>query len=219
LDFLRRIRPYQGLTPTPRALFSFCAASRLKEAERGRRRCPFTWVPCVDSLVFISSSSGLFERGEGLVPFSERGRLGAVPPDPGGRGARWARKRETLASTENPRVMSPGTEAQGKNGRSIRRPARIRSQKSPIRFSGPMDKRTGASPSCLKSVSRTPAFETYPFGFAHARRMRPLSVGRVDNASHPAKDHYSMIQLLCKANDIDMVNLKMRRRPSAAARG
>ena len=41
LDFLRRIEPCQRITPTPKGLFYFCAASRLKGSHgRGRRR-PF----------------------------------------------------------------------------------------------------------------------------------------------------------------------------------
>ena len=64
--------------------------------------------------------------------------------------------------------MSPGTEdPRIKTGRSIRCAARIRPlEYEPEPVSSPMDKRTGASPSCLKSVSRTPVFEPYPFGCA-----------------------------------------------------
>jgi hypothetical protein len=69
-NFLRQIKPYQGIAPTPRAFFYFCAAFRLDTrpwAGLGAARSPGL---CVVSLVFISSSSGLFERGEGLAPFS-----------------------------------------------------------------------------------------------------------------------------------------------------
>jgi hypothetical protein len=44
----------------------------------------------------------------------------------------------------------------------------------------------------------TPAFETHPFRFAHPRRMRPLSVGRLDNASHPAMDYRRTILKNCE---------------------
>ena len=61
----------------------------------------------------------------------------------------------------------------------------------------PLDKRTGASPSCLR-VSHDPCLLMLPFRFAHAMRMRPLSVGRLDNAFHPAMDHYLLILYTCK---------------------
>ena len=70
LDFLRRIEPYQGLTPTPRAFFISCAASRLEGGHGAASALPVRPGFSVVSLVFISSSSGLFERGEGLAPFS-----------------------------------------------------------------------------------------------------------------------------------------------------
>ena len=72
-----------------------------------------------------------------------------------------------------------GPHGKGQADRSDVRQECVRVEKSPNRFSSSMDKRTGASPSCLTSVSRMPAFGAYPFDFAYVRRMRPLSVGRL----------------------------------------
>ena len=175
LDLLRRIEPYQGITPTPRAFFIFAPLPASKEATGGVGAAGSPGFSVV-SLVFISSSSSLFERGEGLAPFSYRGRSGAVSVRP--RRPRSLVARKGIPGSMDPRVMSPGTAAEkdrpidpmsGKNS-----PA----SKEPEPVSSPMDKRTGASPSCLR-VSHNPCLLTLPFGFAHAMQMRPLSVGRV----------------------------------------
>ena len=65
-----------------------------------------------------------------------------------------------------------------KTGRSIRCPARMRPlRKSPNRFRAQWTSgRAPALHAC--EYLTTPAFEFFPFGFADARRMRPLSVGR-----------------------------------------
>ena len=47
---------------------------------------------------------------------------------------------------------------------------------------GPMEKADGRQPFMPKSISRPLPLKTYPFRFAHARRVRPLIVGRVRNA-------------------------------------
>ena len=57
----------------------------------------------------------------------------------------------------------------------------------------------------------------YPFGFAHARRLRPLSVGRLENACHPATDHHSEIPILCKENATKCFSERRRRRFIALA--
>ena len=78
----------------------------------------------------------------------------------------------------------------------------------------PLDKRTGASPSCLR-VSHNPCLLMVPFGFAHARRMRPLSVGRLENALIQRRDHHAMALSTCKEITVEwsgIVNRKRRRR-------
>jgi hypothetical protein len=40
-DFLRRIEPYQGVTPTPHGLFRFVGRFRPQERRRSGRRCLF----------------------------------------------------------------------------------------------------------------------------------------------------------------------------------
>ena len=67
----------------------------------------------------------------------------------------------------------------------------------------------------MPRVSYNPCLLMLPFGFAHARRMRPLSVGRLDNAFHPATDHHAMVLNTCKEITVvwsGMVNRKRRRR-------
>jgi hypothetical protein len=51
----------------------------------------------------------------------------------------------------------------------------------------------------MPRVSHNPCLLMLPFHFAHARRMRPLSVGRVESAFDPATDHYQMILNTVKA--------------------
>ena len=90
-----------------------------------------------------------------------RGRLDAVSARLGGREPQGG-NRGTVASTGNPRVMSPGAGAEDRDrGRKI-------DPMSGKKFAPPkrartgfelLEKRTGASPSCLPSVSRTPAFD------------------------------------------------------------
>ena len=63
---------------------------------------------CVVSVVFISSSSGLFERGEGLAPFHDRGRSGAVCPTLAAAGASLREKREPPRSADPSPGHKPG---------------------------------------------------------------------------------------------------------------
>jgi hypothetical protein len=61
LDFLRRIEPYQGLAPTPRAVFAFGPLSGLKAAIAAQA-APV--LPGCSSLlfVFVSGSSGILSK-------------------------------------------------------------------------------------------------------------------------------------------------------------
>ena len=100
--------------------------------------------------------------------------------------SRKGAKREP-GSMERPRVKARGSRTRGKRqaDRSDVRQEIRPLQKSPNRFPSP-DKRTGASPSLPREYLTMPAFKSYPFGSPIARRMRPLSVGRVESAFHPA---------------------------------
>ena len=101
--------------------------------------------------------------------------------------------------SHDPRVISPGTgtgTSRKKTGRSIRCPARIRPQKARTGF-GPNGQADGRQP-FMPRVSHNPCLLMLPFRFAHAMRMRPLSVGRVDNAFHPATGSHAMVWLFCK---------------------
>jgi hypothetical protein len=172
LDFLRRMERYQGLTPTPKALFLHGAASRL-EGNDGAPSGPLVRLgSCVVSLVFISSSSSLFERGEGLTPFPIAGARAPFRPTPAAAEPRCAKKGTALHSAKAPEPAEKDRPIDPMSGIEFVR-ERARSGVEPL------DKRTGASPSCLKSISRIPAFGIYPFDFANYAAMRPLSVGRV----------------------------------------
>jgi hypothetical protein len=145
-NFLRRIELSQGLTPTPRAFFISCAPSRPKGGQGGAggARSPRD----VGSFGPHFRFRGLFAASEGLATFSYRGRSGGIGPTERSRSL-VARKREP-STDQKP-------EDRDKTGRSIRRPAEMRPlERSPNRFRT-YAKRAGASPSCLKSISRTPA--------------------------------------------------------------
>ena len=182
MDFLRQIEPYQRVTLTPRAFFSFVRQFRLKGDKGLRWRCLFGPVSFL--FVFISGSSGLMKQVKGWRRFQDRGRVGAASPT--------CRPRSLMSTKREPgvhgsRVMNPGPtrDLAEKTGRSIRCPARIR----PLHQArtGFELKPSGRVPALHASEYLTiPAFKIYPFGFAHARRMRPLSVERLDNAFHPA---------------------------------
>ena len=64
----------------------------------------------------------------------------------------------------------------------------IRPQKSPNRFRAFGNSGRAPALPCLKSIPRCLPL-SLSLAFAHARRMRPLSVGRVENAFPPATDH------------------------------
>ena len=101
-----------------------------------------------------------------------------------------------------------------KTGRSIRCPARIRPQKSPNRFRA-FGQADGRQP-FMPRVSHNPCLLMLPFRFAHAMRMRPLSVGRLDSAFHPATDHYRNVQTFCKENATKSFSLLHRSGPGTA---
>ncbi len=68
LDFLRRIGPYQWVTPTPMAFFSFARRFRLK----GGHGAAYTLLvrPCLSFFfLFISGSSGLSKQVKGWRHF------------------------------------------------------------------------------------------------------------------------------------------------------
>jgi hypothetical protein len=88
------------------------------------------------------------------------------------------REKGTLASTEDPGSGARDRDLRKKTGRSIRCQARIRPfEKSPNRFRA---FESGRAPALHASrVSHDPCLQDLSLRFAHSRRMRPLSVGRV----------------------------------------
>jgi hypothetical protein len=116
----------------------------------------------------------LFKRGEGLAPFHDRGRLGVVcptrrpPPD--------EREKGTRARGLGPRGKRQADQSDVRQEFARKR---ARSGFEPL---GIADGRQPFMP----RVSHNPCLLMLPFCFAHARRMPPLSVGRLDNAFHPA---------------------------------
>jgi hypothetical protein len=111
-----------------------------------------------------------------LAPFYDRGlhffkRPGAVSVRLGGR-------EPSLRAKENASVhadQKPEDPRKKQGDRSNVRQEFARLKPEPVSSLG---KQTGASPSCLASISRTLAFETYPFGFRPCEGgKRPLSSG------------------------------------------
>jgi hypothetical protein len=80
-----------------------------------------------------------------------------------------------------------------KTGRSIRRPARIRPlSKSLNRFRA--FRQADPAPALMPPYLTMPVPSVSPI----AMRMRPLSVGRIESAFHPAINHPIVILILCK---------------------
>jgi hypothetical protein len=110
--------------------------------------------------------------------------------------------RPTPASA--PRTQKPADRK--KTCRSIRRPARIRPLHQPVPAAS-LDA-DGRQPFMPQSRSRPLPLKTYPFRFAHTRRMRPLSVGRPDNACSSSDGSFTIVSLrLYARNLLTMVNL------------
>jgi hypothetical protein len=176
LDFLRRIGPFQGLTPTPHGLFYFSRPSRLKEAT-GRMGAP-------GSHGFVCRFVGL--HFEFLWPSSElKGWRLFMFADA------WASLSDSAAAEpmsakrepRGPWTMSPRT---GDKDRPI---DPMSGRKFAIKRArtgfGPNRQADGRQP-FMPRVSHDPCPLMLPFRFAHAMRMRPLSVGRLESAFHPA---------------------------------
>ena len=108
------------------------------------------------------------------------------------------RPRSLTAKRKPPRPRSQRSrDVRKKTGRSIRCAARMRPlEKSPNRFRALA---SGQAPALhALRLSHNPCLETYPFDFACARPMRPLSVGRLENAFHQAKHHPIIVPISCK---------------------
>jgi hypothetical protein len=115
-------------------------------------------------LVLVSRSSSHLKEVKGWRRF-DRETLGRHLRRLGGREPNCA-KRESRLSTD-PSGQEPRD--RGAAGRRQADRSDVRQECVHLRArSGfePLEKRTGASPSCLNSISRTPAFDPYPFGFA-----------------------------------------------------
>jgi hypothetical protein len=68
LDFLRRIEPYQGLTPTPGPFFFFAPLPASKTPTRRERR--LFVLGCLSFLLSSFQFLRSHEASEGLAPFS-----------------------------------------------------------------------------------------------------------------------------------------------------
>jgi hypothetical protein len=128
----------------------------------------------------------LFEQvREGLAPFQDRGRSGALRPT-------WP-PRASGVREGNPGVQ--GAKAPGlgeKTGRSIRRRQEF------ARFTKPdpaSSQASGRAPALHASEYLTTPALAYPFRFAHTRRVRPLLSGAL---TAPFTPHHYEIPGLCK---------------------
>ena len=214
MDFLRGNEPFQGVTPTPRVFFHFLRPFPPLKGPRA------AWAPRVRidlyvvSLVFISSSSGLSSEVKGWRLFmiadawASFVRLAAAEP--------MSAKREP----QGPRIpgsMPGDQDLRTKTGRSIRCPARNSPAKRARTGFEPLGIADGRQP-FMPRVSHNPCLLMLPFRFAHAMRMRPLSVGRVESAFHPARCHYGNVHTFCKENATKIFSLLYRSGPGTAPR-
>ena len=180
--FLRRIATFQPLAPI---LYSISLG-------RVRLQTPRQSEPRLFARVHRRSFGLRFQfvrpcqAREGLAPFRDRGRSGALRPTCRPRSLMSAKKGSAV-DHQSPGHKPGDARTRAEDGRSIRRPAEIRPLHQARTGFGPMDKRTGASPSCLR-VSHDPCLQYIPSVSPIARRMRPLSVGRLENAFHPTTD-------------------------------
>jgi hypothetical protein len=155
--------------------------------------------------VFVSGSSGLIEQVKGWRRFMVAdgvlvGRVGAVSARPQGPRSLVAPEGES----RRPRIpgfMSPGTEDPRKDrpidpmcGKNYVRLKRARSRFEP---NGQAD---GRQPFMPASVSRRLSLSLIPSVAPVRGGLRPLFVGRVENAFHPAKNYHRMIPFCCKEN-------------------
>jgi len=153
----------------PQGLFSFLGrfrAQRARRSEAGLVR-PGLFVALLSSFRILQFQ----EASEGLAPFPIADcvfvrRMDAISPS--------RRLRASRAGTGGNRCVhganAPGT--RGKTGQLIRRPARMRPLKRARSGSSPLT--SGRAPALHACEYLTmPPFESYPFGFAHARRERP----------------------------------------------
>jgi hypothetical protein len=138
--------------------------------------------PCFFSSRVLRS----LEASEGLAPFRSR-TIGRVSVRP------W-RPRSLVSAKREPRPKRaiPGSQARGPRTRGKRQADRSDARqeyarvKSPNRFRKlPAD---GRQPFMPQDYLTTPAFNLIPSVSPITRRMRPLSVGRAENALHPATD-------------------------------
>jgi hypothetical protein len=158
------------------------------------------------------------EASEGLAPSLRSRTIGRVSVRPWRPRSLMSAKREPRPTEPSPGYKpgykpGPGSaDPRKKTGRSIRCAARIRPLEKPEPVSNASSGRAPAlhARECLT----TPAFESYPFGFAHARRMRPLSVGRAENALHPATD---LSYVYSDSPSIDYDNMVNRKMAASAA--
>ena len=129
-----------------------------------------------------------------------------------GRGAD-EREKGTPGSTD-PRVM-PGTRTCGQR-QADRSDVRQEFARKRARTGfEPLEIADGRQP-FMPRVSHNPCLLMLPFRFAHAMRMRPLSVGRVESAFHPARCHYGNVHTFCKENATKIFSLLYRSGPGTA---
>jgi hypothetical protein len=187
-DFLRRIEPYQGLTPTPRAFFLLAPLPASNEAT-GRRdaarshgfECRFLGLHFEFVLAFSSEVKGwrLFMIADARALFAR----------PGGRELQ-EREKGNAGVDEGP--------LRKKAGRSIRCPARDSPAKEPEPVSGLWT--SGRAPALhAASVSRTPLPFDASLPFCRLRcECGRFPSGVLMSAFHQAMDHHDVTPIICK---------------------
>jgi hypothetical protein len=176
----------------PQGIFSFswpipASNAWAKQAAHGRPgsslvlRSSFSVPPAVSC-----------KGSEGLAPFQDRGRLGAVSPTCRPRSFASAKRETRHPQTESPRIGE-------KTGRSIRCPARIR----PLRQA-----RTGFEPNnsgrapALHALEylTTPAFEDLSLPFRSCEANAAALVGRWQRLSSSDVENITRTKGTCQEN-------------------
>ena len=198
--FLRRIEPFQWLTPTPAAFFT---RFRLQTPWHGGAPKRF-----VGSSVFVSGSFRLVKQVKGWRRLSSRTLRRRVHPTCQPRSL--IAKKGTLVSPDQPRT--------GK-----RQADRSDVRQNYVRFAKPdpasSQWTSGRAPAlhAVKSISRPLPSKLIP-SFRSCEANAAAFVGRVESAFHPATDHhYSVISIICKA--ISEIWLIGKARPRACRAG
>jgi hypothetical protein len=178
-NFLLRIEPFQGLAPTPTVLSLLRRVpSRAPRAAQGSLVRFGRFVVC---LVFVFGVLRSLEASEGLAPFLIADARARFRPTLAAAGSLMSAQRKPRRRW----AISPMTPRIRQADRSDVA-ARMRPASKRARSGLGLVKRAGASPSCLRIVSRCLSFQSHPFTAPVRGGCGRLPSGACERAFHPA---------------------------------